>query len=126
MAAAWFNALANPESAIAFSAGTDPAEYLHPEVVTVMKEIGIDLSTAHPQLLNESLARQANLLVTMGCGEACPFIPGLAGEDWPLPDPKGQALPIVRGIRDEIGKRIEDLLRRTRIELRADRQVLRH
>jgi arsenate reductase len=112
MAAAWFNALADPAKARAISAGTEPAARVHAEVVAVMREAGIELSSAQPQFLSDELARRASLLVTMGCGEACPHVPGLAREDWPLPDPKGQTLGAVRAIRDEIRARVEDLLQR--------------
>ena len=91
------------------SAGTTPGERVHPEVVEAMRELGIDLSGVRPQLLTDDLAREADLLVTMGCGEACPHVPGLAREDWPLPDPKGQPPARVREIRDEIRARVEDL-----------------
>jgi arsenate reductase (thioredoxin) len=112
MAAAWFNALADHAAARAVSAGTDPASRVHPEVVTAMKEVDIDLSGARPQFLTEELAREATVLVTMGCGEACPHVPGVQREDWPLPDPKGQTLEKVRAIRDHIRSRVEDLLQR--------------
>ncbi|HEY4117660.1 MAG TPA: arsenate reductase ArsC [Byssovorax sp.] len=112
MAAAWFNALASPEKAHAISAGTEPGSAVHPVVVDVMREAGIDLAGARPQHLDDDLAAEAELLVTMGCGEACPVVPGLRREDWPLDDPKGQPLPRVRAIRDEIKARVEDLLRR--------------
>jgi arsenate reductase len=112
MAAAWFNALGSPEKARAISAGTEPGSAVHPVVVDVMREVGIDLAGARPQHLDDDLAAEAELLVTMGCGEACPVVPGLRREDWPLDDPKGQPLPRVRAIRDEIKARVEDLLRR--------------
>ena len=111
MAAAFFNAAADPEKARAVSAGTQPGERVHPEVLTVMREAGLDLSNARPQLLTDELARGAALLVTMGCGEACPFVPGLERRDWPLEDPKGQALDAVRTIRDEVRQRVDGLLR---------------
>lgn len=111
MAAAFFNHLADPSRERAVSAGTHPGERVHPEVLATMAEVGIDLSTARPQRLTEDLARQATLLVTMGCGEACPHVPGLARDDWPLPDPKGKPLPEVRAIRDEVRRRVEALLR---------------
>lgn len=110
MAAALFNERANVATARAVSAGTAPAARVHPEVVTVMHEIGIDLAEAVPQKLTEELARQADLLVTMGCGDACPYVPGLRTDDWPLPDPKGQPIERVREIRDEIGRRVDALL----------------
>jgi|SRR5687768_7975944 len=109
MAAAWFNHLADPQAARALSAGTTPAERVHPEVLEVMKEVGIDLSSATPQKLTVELARQAEMLVTMGCGDECPYVPGLKVEDWPLEDPKGQPLERVRQIRDEIRARVENL-----------------
>src|ERR1035438_2528843 len=92
MAAAFFNQLADREKAEAVSAGTDPGLRVHPEVQAVMQEIGIDLSHAKPQKLTEELAREAQLLVTMGCGEKCPYVPGLRRDDWPLRDPKGRPI----------------------------------
>jgi len=111
MAAAFFNALAGSKGDRAVSAGTQPAERVHPEVVVVMNEVGIDLENARPQLLDEALAGTADLLVTMGCGEACPYVPGLKRQDWPLEDPKGQPLEKVRHVRDEIRKRVEALIK---------------
>ncbi len=110
MAAAFFNQLADPARARARSAGTQPAQHVHPEVVAVMREVGIDLSTAQPTRLTDELAAGAQLLVTMGCGETCPVVPGLRRLDWDLPDPKGQAIEHVRAIRDDIRTRIELLL----------------
>jgi arsenate reductase len=110
MAAALFNALADPERARALSAGTQPGARVHPEVIAAMREIGIDLSSAQPQRLTDELAGGADLLVTMGCGDACPALPGLRRDDWPLPDPKGQSIERVREIRDEIRSRVEGLL----------------
>ena len=110
MAAAFFNAAVDPAKARAVSAGTEPSERVHPEVVEVMREIGLDLTNASPQRLTEEIARAASLLVTMGCGEACPFVPGLSRDDWALPDPKGQPLERVREIRDDIRRRIDALL----------------
>ena len=94
----------------AISAGTEPAERVHPEVVEVMREIGIDLSRARPQKLTAELAQQADLLITMGCGDKCPFVPGLQVEDWPLEDPKGKPIERVREIRDEIRRRVDQLV----------------
>ncbi len=111
MAAAWFNQLGASSGARAISAGTSPAERVHPEVVAVMNEVGIDLSSARPQKLTAELAGEADLLVTMGCGDNCPYVPGLQVEDWPLEDPKGKPLEQVREIRDEIRHRVEALLR---------------
>ena len=109
MAAAWFNALADPAKARAVSAGTEPGPRVHPEVLAAMKEVGIDLSEAQPQKLTTELAKGAELLVTMGCGEACPAVPGLRRDDWPLEDPKGKPIPRVREIRDDIRSRISKL-----------------
>ncbi len=92
MAAALFNQLADPARAAAVSAGTDPGARVHPEVLTVMQEVGIDLSAAQPQKLTEELAQQAQLLVTMGCGDQCTVVPGLRRGDWPLTDPKGKPI----------------------------------
>lgn len=110
MAAAYFNRLADPGRACAVSAGTAPGERVHPEVVQAMAEAGIDLSAAKPQLLTEELARGAQLLITMGCGDRCPVVPGLERGDWPLADPKGQGLDSVRAIRDEVLRRITALV----------------
>jgi arsenate reductase len=110
MAAAWFNHLAEPTKARAVSAGTEPGSRVHPEVVVAMNEVGIDLSGGKPQFLSDDLARSAALLVTMGCGEACPAVPGLARDDWPLEDPKQKPVERVRQIRDEIRARVAALL----------------
>jgi arsenate reductase len=117
MAAAFFNQLADASKARAISAGTDPGERVHPEVVAAMREMGIDLAGVVPQKLTEDLAREAHVLVTMGCGDACPFVPGVRVEDWPLPDPKGQPIEGVRRIRNDIRARVEDLLARDRLIL---------
>ena len=111
MAAALFNAYADRTQCRGISAGTEPANHVHPEVVEVMREIGIDLSAAKPQKLTDDLARSASVLVTMGCGETCPYVPGLRTIDWALPDPKGQSREAVRAIRDEIHERVKALLR---------------
>ncbi len=110
MAAAFFNRLADPEKARAVSAGTEPAERVHPEVVDAMREAGYDLSGARPSLLQKVLAAPASLLVTMGCGEACPHVPGLRREDWALDDPKGRDEDEVRRIRDDVRARVERLV----------------
>jgi arsenate reductase len=109
IAAAWFNKMCDRTKARAISAGTQPGERVHPEVVQVMNEEGIDLTGIKPQFLSEDLARQSTWLVTMGCGDACPFVPGLQKLDWHLQDPKGQPIEIVRNIRDEIRQRVADL-----------------
>jgi arsenate reductase (thioredoxin) len=112
MAAAWLNHLADPSRAVGISAGTDPGPRVHPEVLQVMRESGIDLARQTPRKLTDGLARQATVLVTMGCEESCPVVPGLRREDWPLEDPKGKPPERVREIRDDIRRRIEDLIRR--------------
>jgi protein-tyrosine-phosphatase len=94
----------------ALSAGTTPAEHVHPEVVEVMRELGIDLADREPQLLTRELARQADVVVTMGCGDQCPFIPGKRYIDWDLADPKGRPLAEVRATRDEVARRVQQLL----------------
>jgi arsenate reductase (thioredoxin) len=106
-------ALLDRESAgrhMALSAGTTPAEHVHPEVVTVMGELGIDLSDRRPKLLTRELAEQADIVVTMGCGDRCPYIPGRRYIDWELPDPKGRSLTEVRAIREDIAGRVAMLL----------------
>jgi len=110
MAAAWFNQLADRRSARAISAGTEPGSRVHPEVQSAMEEVGIDLSSAVPTFLSRELAGSASLLVTMGCGEACPVVPGLRRMDWPLEDPKGKSIAEVRRIREEIRGRVEALI----------------
>jgi arsenate reductase len=110
MAAAWFNALASPDEARAISAGTEPGPRVHPEVLQAMNEVGIDLSRQTPQLLTDELARGAQMLVTMGCGEQCPVVPGVQRDDWPLEDPKGKPLTRVREIRDEVKQRVQRLI----------------
>jgi arsenate reductase (thioredoxin) len=112
MAAAWFNHLADPAKARGVSAGTAPAAHVHPEVLEAMREAGLDLAGTRPRRLTPEVAQEAQVLVTMGCGDQCPFVPGARIEDWPLDDPKGQPLETVRRIRDEIRARIEDLVRR--------------
>ena len=106
MAAALFNLLADPTKARAISAGTEPGARVHPEVVTVMREDGIDLASMVPQKLTDDLASTAAMLITMGCGEACPVVPGVARADWPLDDPKGKPIEDVRKIREEIARRV--------------------
>jgi arsenate reductase len=110
MAAAWFNLLCDRTRARAISAGTEPGSRVHPEVVTAMNEVGVDLSVASPSKLTRELAQRAQLLITMGCGDRCPVVPGLKRDDWPLEDPKGKPLEHVRQIRDEIRDRVTELL----------------
>ena len=94
----------------ALSAGTEPAEGVHPEVVEAMRELGIDLGAERPALLTRELAARADVVVTMGCGDACPYIPGKRYVDWSLPDPKGRSTAEVRAIRDQIAAHVDDLL----------------
>ncbi len=112
MAAAWFNALADARIARAVSAGTEPGSRVHPEVVQAMREVDIDLEGLSPQKLTDELAAGAAMLITMGCGEACPYVPGLRRLDWPLEDPKGKPVERVREIRDDVKARVIDLLER--------------
>ena len=94
----------------ALSAGTTPADHVHPEVVAVMRELGINLADRTPRRLTPELAEQADIVVTMGCGDECPFIPGKRYIDWELTDPAGQPAEIVRKVRDEIELRVEELV----------------
>jgi protein-tyrosine-phosphatase len=94
----------------ALSAGTTPGERVHPQVVEVMRELDVDLSNRQPQRLTQGLAEQADVIVTMGCGDECPYIPGKRYIDWDLPDPKGRPIEEVRETRDEISRRVEALL----------------
>jgi arsenate reductase len=110
MAATFFNALADPAKARALSAGTEPGAHVHPEVVAVMREVGFDLAGAQPRRLTDELATSAQLLVTMGCGEQCPVVPGLRRDDWNLQDPKGLPLARVRAIRDDVHRHVTALL----------------
>jgi arsenate reductase len=94
----------------AASAGTTPAEQVHPEVVEAMAELGVDLSPRVPQRLTDELAAQSDVVVTMGCGDECPYVPGVRYLDWELPDPKGRPLEEVRATRDEIARRVAALV----------------
>jgi arsenate reductase len=110
MAAAFFNDLADPAKARAISAGTEPATHVHPEVVAVMRELGVDLEERVPRLLEREDAEWADVVVTMGCGDACPYIPGKRYVDWDLQDPAGQPIAAVREIRDDIDARVRALV----------------
>jgi len=112
MAAAWFDALADATKVRAVSAGTEPGKRVHPEVLEAMREVGIDLGDRKPQKLTDELAAGAQMLITMGCGEQCPVVPGLRRDDWPLEDPKGKAIARVREIRDDVRARVLALLQR--------------
>jgi arsenate reductase len=110
MAAAFFNRWADPSKARAVSAGTQPGERVHPEVVDVMREKDIDVANVKPQKLTDQLAAEAQLLITMGCGDECPVVPGLRRDDWPLEDPKGKPHERVREIRDDVERHVRRLL----------------
>jgi arsenate reductase len=112
MAAAWFNALADPSKARAICAGTQPATRVHPVVVDALHDVGLDVSTAIPRKLTIELAASAQWLITMGCGDACPVVPGVRREDWPLEDPAGQPHARVRLIRDQIKQRVRAFIER--------------
>lgn len=112
MAAAYFTRIADPSLATARSAGTQPGPRVHPEVVAAMREVGVDLADASPARLTAELCAGATLLVTMGCGDECPVVPGARREDWPLDDPKDQPPERVRVIRDEIAARVAGLIER--------------
>ena len=110
MATTFFNAIADPAQAQATSAGTHPTIRVHPEVIEVMREAGYDLSGVTPRQWTDERAQGVEVLVTMGCGAECPLIAGARREDWSLEDPKGQSLPRVRAIRDEIRRRVHQLV----------------
>ncbi len=112
MAAAWFNRLVDRTKAQAISAGTHPRLHVHPEVIVAMGEAGIDLTDAPTTKLTPELAGRAQILITMGCGDECPLIPGVKRDDWPLEDPKGKSMETVRAIRDQIRDRVQQLLER--------------
>ena len=110
IAAALFNKNADPNKARAISAGTQPAARVHPEVVTSMRQRDIDVSSAIPQKLTPELASTANWLITMGCGDECPIVPGAKRDDWPVQDPKGQSPAVVNAIIDDIDRRVRQLI----------------
>jgi arsenate reductase len=110
IAAALFNTYADPRHAQAISAGTTPAAQVHPEVVDAMRVRGIDLSAQTPQKLTPELAATASWLITMGCGDECPIVPGARRDDWPIADPKGQSPQTVDRIVAEIDARVRALL----------------
>ncbi|MGE0703885.1 MAG: low molecular weight phosphatase family protein [Vicinamibacterales bacterium] len=112
MAAAFFNAISDPQKARAVSAGIRPGDRVHPEVVAAMREAGIDLSWAGTTKLTPEFAAQAQMVVTMGCGDECPYVPGAGRDDWLLEDPQGKPMLRVRAIRDEIRGRVKALIDR--------------
>ena len=111
-AAALFNKYADPARARAISAGTDPSAHVHPEVIATMRRRGIDLSAQTPQKLTSELASTAQWLITMGCGDECPVVPGAKRDDWPIQDPKGQPAAVVDAIIDDIDRRVRVLIER--------------
>jgi protein-tyrosine-phosphatase len=117
MALGWFTALAG-DRAIAWSGGSEPADRVNPVAVAAMAEVGIDIAEAEPRRWTVEALEAADVVVTMGCGDACPYVPGTRYEDWPLDDPAGQGIEAVRPIRDEIRHRVEDLLARLDVPFR--------
>jgi protein-tyrosine-phosphatase len=111
MALGWFEHLAGGR-AVAWSGGSEPADEVNPAAVAVMAEVGIDISAASPKRWTEEIVHAADVVVTMGCGDACPFVPGKRYEDWDLDDPAGLHVDAVRPIRDEICRRVRELLAR--------------
>jgi arsenate reductase len=109
MALGWFNHLAG-EQAIAWSGGSEPGSQINPSAVAAMAEVGIDITGEHPKPWTDEIVQAADVVVTMGCGDACPFFPGKRYEDWELEDPAGQGVEAVRPIRDEIEQRVRTLL----------------
>ena len=110
MAASLFNQFADPAKARAISAGTNPGPAVHPEVIEAMREVGVDLSQESTTKLTPDVAQRAQVLVTMGCGDDCPYVPGVRRDDWPLEDPKGKPVTKVRAIRDDIAHRVKALI----------------
>ena len=109
MALGWFDHLAHGR-AVAFSGGSEPADMINPAAVAVMAEVGIDIRAEHPKLWTDADLRAADVVVTMGCGDTCPYVPGKRYEDWPLTDPAGLGVDAARPIRDEIERRVRALL----------------
>jgi arsenate reductase (thioredoxin) len=109
MALGWFRHLAG-DRAIGWSGGSEPADQVNPSAIAVMAELGIDVATEFPKPWTDEIVRTADVVITMGCGDSCPFFPGVRYEDWPLDDPAGMRLEAVRPIRDEIGTRVRALL----------------
>jgi protein-tyrosine-phosphatase len=118
MALGWFNHIAG-DRAIAWSGGSEPADEINPAAVAAMAEVGIDITAAYPKPWTDEIVRAADVVITMGCGDACPFYPGKRYEDWDLEDPAGQGVEAVRPIRDEIAERVHTLLASLGIEPEA-------
>ena len=109
MALGWFTHLAG-DRAVAYSGGSEPADQVNPSAVEAMREVGIDITSEHPKRWTDAMLDEADVVVTMGCGDTCPYVPGTRYEDWPLDDPAGQDLAHVRPIRDQIEHRVRALL----------------
>jgi protein-tyrosine-phosphatase len=109
MALGWFTHLAG-DRAVGWSGGSEPADQVNPAAVSAMAEVGIDIANAQPRRWTDEVVRAADVVVTMGCGDACPYVPGTRYEDWALEDPAGQGVEAVRPIRDEIEQRVRALL----------------
>ena len=109
MALGWFTHLAEGR-ATAWSGGSEPADQVNPSAVQAMAEVGIDITGEHPKRWTDEIVQAADVVITMGCGDACPFYPGKRYEDWALDDPAGQGVDAVRPIRDEIERRVRELL----------------
>jgi arsenate reductase len=109
MALGWFNHLAG-ERAVAWSGGSEPGDEVNPAAIAAMAEVGIDITGEYPKPWTEEIVRAADVVITMGCGDACPLYPGKRYEDWELEDPAGQGVDAVRPIRDEIERRVRELL----------------
>jgi arsenate reductase (thioredoxin) len=101
MALGWFEQLARSR-AVAFSGGSEPAEHVNPAAIEAMREVGVDIAGFTPKRWTEEMLHAADVVVTMGCGDTCPFVPGTRYDDWPVPDPAGKSVEAVRPIRDEI------------------------
>ncbi len=119
MAAAWLTHLAGDRVEVR-SAGSQPADAVNPVAVEAMAELGIDIAAATPRVLTDDAVQASDVVITMGCGDACPFYPGTRYEDWVLTDPAGQGIEVVRGVRDEIRRRVEDLVASLGVEARRD------
>jgi arsenate reductase (thioredoxin) len=109
MALGWFRELAGSRATV-WSGGSEPASEVNPVAVQAMREVGIDISEESPERWTDAVLRDADVVVTMGCGDECPYYPGTRYEDWPVADPAGQDIEMVRAIRDEIGDRVRALL----------------
>lgn len=109
MAAGWLRHLAGGAVDV-YSGGSEPGPAVNPAAVAAMAEVGIDISGRTPQAWSDDMAREADVIVTMGCGDACPVVPGKRYEDWPLTDPAGQPLDVVRGVRDAIEAHVRELM----------------